>query len=214
MRYDSIIFDLDGTLWDASNVTARGWNNALSKRNLSKYTVNAQDVKKVSGLPFGECIEVLLGDIPGIDLAEIEKVIDIEEEKAFEESCGQLYPGVEKGIEALARKYPLFLVSNCQSWYLKQFWNQFDLEKYFTDHDCNGNANEPKSRMIEGIVKKHHLKNPIYIGDTRGDKAACIAAGVQFGYARYGFGHLEKEEISINSFDELTNDDKTLNLGK
>ncbi len=205
MKYDSIIFDLDGTLWDASHVTASGWNNALIARGLGHCSVNSQDVKNVSGLPFSECVESLLGNIQNIDLAEIKELIDIEEAKIFEELGGQLYPGVETGITILAQKYPLFLVSNCQSWYLKKFWDQFDLEKYFTGHDCNGNANEPKSEMIKGIIKNYHLENPIYIGDTKGDKEACSAAGVHFGYASYGFGDLEKEEISLGSFDELTN---------
>ena len=203
IKYDSIIFDLDGTLWDAANVTAIGWNNALIKNDLSKYKVNTQDVRKVSGMPIRECVEFLFRDIPTIDLTEFGKIICIEEEKAFEECCGQLYPGVQNGIEVLAKKYPLFLVSNCQSWYLSKFWKQFDLEKYFTGQDCNGNANEPKPKMIKGLLKKFHLRNAIYIGDTRGDRTACMEAGVTFGYASYGFGNIEKENITLNNFNEL-----------
>lgn len=205
MKYDSIIFDLDGTLWDASQVTANGWNNALIKNGLREYKVSSADVRNVSGMPLQECASILFGHIPNIDLVALEKLICTEEEKAFEECCGQIYPGVEKGIKVLALKYPLFLVSNCQSWYLKKFWNLFDLEKYFTAQDCYGNANEPKPKMIKGLLQKHHLKNAIYIGDTRGDKAASMKAGVEFGYASYGFGDIEKEKTTISSFSELIN---------
>ncbi|MEI2396484.1 HAD hydrolase-like protein [Paenibacillus sp. FSL R10-2199] len=32
---DSIIFDLDGTLWDSSDVVVVGWNSVLSCRSIS-----------------------------------------------------------------------------------------------------------------------------------------------------------------------------------
>lgn len=204
MRYDSIIFDLDGTLWDTSQVTANGWNNALIKNGLREYKISSADVRNVSGMPLQKCISILFKHIPGIDLVVLEKLICAEEEKAFEVDCGRLYPDVKKGIKNISQKYPLFLVSNCQSWYLNKFWDQFNLEKYFTGQDCHGNANKTKSEMIKRILQKYNLKNAIYIGDTKGDKAAAMEAGVEFGYANYGFGDLEKEEKTIKSFRDLT----------
>lgn len=202
-KYDSIIFDLDGTLWDASDVTASGWNNALAKMGLEQYAIDHVAVKNVSGKPFGECIEVLFNDIPGIDIAKLEREIDIEEEKIFESQRGKTYPGVEQGIVPLAENYRLFLVSNCQSWYLQAFWDQFGLEKHFTDHDCNGNANQQKPDMIKGLVEKHNLKNALYVGDTSGDHNACKTAGVAFGFVEYGFGEAENADMTFNSFEHL-----------
>jgi phosphoglycolate phosphatase len=46
--YDSIIFDLDGTLWDASEACANAWNIAL----LTGLSVKPDDIRGVSGLLF------------------------------------------------------------------------------------------------------------------------------------------------------------------
>lgn len=203
LEYDAIIFDLDGTLWDASGVTAAGWNNALVKMNLDQHQIDHVAVKNVSGKPFGECVEILFGNIPGIDVNELEKQIDLEEEKIFTTLQGEIYSGVEIGLPVLSEKYPLFLVSNCQSWYLQLFLDQFKLEKYFTDHDCNGNANQQKPEMIQGLIKKHNLQNALYVGDTTGDRNACLAAGVAFGYADYGFGEVDEADLTFRNFEEL-----------
>jgi len=203
IKYDSIIFDLDGTLWDASRVTAAGWNNALAKMNLDQHKVDHQAVNNVSGKPFSECVEVLFGHIPGIDVVALEKQIDLEEEKIFLSRRGEIYPGVEKGLSVLSERYPLFLVSNCQSWYLQVFLDQFNLEGYFRDRDCNGNANQQKAEMIRGLVKKHDLQKALYIGDTEGDRNACLAAGAAFGYADYGFGDIEGVDLVFSNFLEL-----------
>ena len=34
MRYDSILFDLDGTLWDSTDAVAASWEEALASRIL------------------------------------------------------------------------------------------------------------------------------------------------------------------------------------
>ncbi len=62
-NFDSIIFDLDGTLWDASFASAAGWNIALIENNLSEFQVTDDDIRKISGLPFGECLANLFGHI-------------------------------------------------------------------------------------------------------------------------------------------------------
>lgn len=203
MKFDSIIFDLDGTLWDATNVTAHGWNNALCKLKLCEFELSAKQVKEVCGLPNSECIERIFSKIPGVNLTELEKLLDIEEEAAFDNCLAQLYPGVEEGIKTLKESHSLFLVSNCQTWYLKKFWQQFGLEPYFKGQDCNGNDNNPKHIMIKNLIEEYNLKFPVYIGDTDGDKKSCDKAGVAFGYAAYGFGELSNEKIKFRNFSEV-----------
>lgn len=51
---DSIIFDLDGTLWDASESSALAWGNVCRKIGINK-SFSGSDIKAVSSLPFDKC---------------------------------------------------------------------------------------------------------------------------------------------------------------
>ena len=107
-KYDAIIFDLDGTLWDASNATATGWNIALVDQGLSELQITADQVRGISGLPFDECIIRLFGHARQVDSERLTAVIDVEEKRVVEAMGGTLFEGVKRGIEALAEGYLSF----------------------------------------------------------------------------------------------------------
>ena len=52
-------------------------------------------------------------------------------------------------------------------------------------------------------MKRNSIKHAAYIGDTLGDFNASKLAGIDFIYAKYGFGEVEKPDYTINSFEEL-----------
>ena len=62
--FDSIIFDLDGTLWDASKACAVAWNRVLTRNGISFRKITADDVRAVTGLPHGKCIETVFKTLP------------------------------------------------------------------------------------------------------------------------------------------------------
>ena len=49
--YDSMIFDLDGTIWDSREPVALARNNVVKKLGLNLPPFTAQDVQKTMGLP-------------------------------------------------------------------------------------------------------------------------------------------------------------------
>ena len=202
-KYDAIIFDLDGTLWDAANATTVGWNLALVDQGLSELQITADQVRDISGLPFDECILRLFGHARQVDYQNLTAVINAAEKRVVETAGGTLFEGVKAGIKALAEKYPLFLVSNCQSWYLESFWTHSEMETFFQDEDFFGHSGNPKSEMIKGICAQYSLKQPIYIGDTHWDQQASHAAGVAYGQADYGFGQAIEPQPSFSSFTQL-----------
>jgi len=51
---------------------------------------------------------------------------------------GQIYDGVEPGLKFLARKTPLFIVSNCQAGYIETFLDFSGLGPFFQDFECWG----------------------------------------------------------------------------
>jgi len=201
--YDAIIFDLDGTLWDASEACARGWSAALAKSDIAGVSVSADDVRSVSGLPFDECITRLLAELAGVDMAALSKCIDEEERTEVWKSGAELYPGVKSSLPELAGEMPLFLISNCQDWYLDAFLETSGLRRCFRDVDCHGRSGVSKAEMIRRMCAGHALRRPIYIGDTRGDKQSSAEAGVSFGFAEWGFGEVGSPDKRHSSFKAL-----------
>lgn len=199
--YDSIIFDLDGTIWDSTEKVAMAFNEVLKKR----YPEVTDEVtaEKLRGL-FGQ----LLDDI-GVQLfrsvepdraKEIIHVCCDYECQYLEEHGNDLYQGIEQVIEELHKRYKLFIVSNCQEGYIQTlFAIHPQLEKYFADYEYPGRSGKAKAENIRMVVERNNLKNPVYVGDTAGDAASAKKAGVPFIYARYGFGHVEEYEAVIDA---------------
>jgi phosphoglycolate phosphatase len=203
-KYDSIIFDLDGTLWDACEASAIGLNKALKRTNISHEEITADVMRSVCGLPFDDCLNVILGKNGSADLKSISPIFSKEEKKAVESIGGNLFEYVNEGLEVLSNHYKLFLVSNSQSWYLKAFWKQHDVKKFFNGSDCYGDSRVSKTEMINIIKGQYNLNNPIYIGDTKGDMESTLKAKIAFGYAEYGFGKINSSVLSFGNFEELT----------
>ena len=202
-RYDAILFDLDGTLWDASAASAGGWNTALTAAGHPELQVTSQDIRRVSGLPFRGAVEALLPELEEGRRSEVARLIDSGEQSSIQAKGGELYPDVIEGIHTLASRYRLFLVSNCQDWYLDLFWDSFPIRHLFRDSDCHGQSGCDKREMISRIVKRHRLENPIYVGDTRRDELAARAAGIDYSHAAYGFGDAGEPVHSFESFGQM-----------
>lgn len=49
MNYESLIFDIDGTLWDSRALVAEGYNIQLKKEGLSRYRITAETLKPLFG---------------------------------------------------------------------------------------------------------------------------------------------------------------------
>ncbi len=202
-KYDSIIFDLDGTLWNASKASTIGWNAALKSYGLHDTIISEQDMESVTGRPFLDCAKMLLPDVLVTENEELVEAINSNEKIAVESVGGIAYKGVIDSIETLAKRYPLFLVSNCQDWYLNAFWNHIPIGDFFRSSNCYGRSRTSKANMIRGIVDEFGLCNPIYIGDTEGDKQASELAVIDFGYVAYGFGKVENPILEFQTFGEL-----------
>nr|WP_263324381.1 HAD family hydrolase [Neobacillus sp. Marseille-Q6967] len=200
---DSIIFDLDGTLWETTHIGAKIWSETASKYNVCDQ-VTADQLKNLYGLP----TEVIANRL--FPTASEEIVLAIMKESCekqcpyLEKDGGILFPRLIETLNELKKQYRLFIVSNCQEGYIQSFIKGNRLESYFEDFEYPGRTGLSKADNIRMIVERNHLKNPIYVGDTAGDAAASKEAGLPFVYARYGFGKVEKFDDVIDSLYELT----------
>lgn len=200
--FDSIIFDLDGTLWDATTAIASGWSKVAKDLNLN-VSIDENSIRSISGLPFEKCVDALFG-VERMGVPDLNHHLDRAERETVGKAGGSLYPGVYEGIPQLSKNYELFVVSNCQEWYLESFFKHSGLRDYFKDALCFGQTNRSKKDNIVEIVKRNNLTKPIYVGDTHWDQEAAFRAGTRFLFASFGFGSIKVSSPSVKSFDELT----------
>ena len=201
-RPDALIFDIDGTLWDAAEPTARGWNQALEELGVDT-RVTIAGIRSVAGTPFAGCVEILLPELCPPSEETLHR-LDAFEEVVLVESGGILFPGVDDGLRSLAAAYPLLLVSNCQDWYFELFLAKSGLRECFAGGDCSGCSGLPKSEMLSRLARTRELHHATYVGDTLGDQDAARRAGMDFAYARYGFGTVPGPGLSFDCFADLT----------
>ncbi len=198
-KFDSIIFDLDGTLWDSTGNVALAWEQARKQVDYVTEAITVERVKSITGMAYDAIFEVLLPDL------------DVEKRNYFKALCaqseidtlhaigGDLYPDLGDTVKYLAGKYKLFIVSNCQSGYIGTFLSHCPVAEYFSGHQCYGTKGRPKAENIRDVVNDHHLQAPVYIGDTKGDYDSATKAGVPFIFADYGFGKVEEGQITTIS---------------
>ena len=203
MKFDGIIFDLDGTLWDSTAEVAKTWTSVIAKYNLNRKEVTVEDLKPCMGKLLDEIASILLPELdPKKQMQVIKECCEYENEYLGEYGA-TLYDKLEDTLKELSKNHKLFIVSNCQDGYIECFFKAHKLDKYFIDYECPGRTGLPKGENIKLIVERNNLKNPVYVGDTQGDANAAKLANVPFIFAKYGFGNVDEFFNSIDSFDEL-----------
>lgn len=200
-KYDSIIFDMDGTLWDAVDSYCRIWDRSLAQCGYTLPPVTRNTLIKLMGKTLDRIIQVIVP--AATDDIKFFQTLDSNEREMMPELGGRLYPGVSETIHELSDRYRLFMISNCSSHGLPNFLRYTGLEPYITDTLSNGDTNLDKAGNIELMIKRHGLKRPIYIGDTQGDFDACEKAGIDFAFASYGFGTVSNPPHTLTKFNDL-----------
>lgn len=211
IKTDGIIFDLDGTLWDATGVTAETWKSVLAENPgvTPAVELTVENIRKYMGLTNAELGKVFF---PGLSQEEQLRLMYSScalENKWLGERGGVLYPGVLCTLSELSRKYKLYIVSNCQCGYIECFLGANGGAEYISDFECSDNTGLEKSENIRLIAQRNNIAYPVYVGDTTSDSTAAEKCGVPFIYAKYGFGEsfgrgrVESYEYAIDKFSDL-----------
>lgn len=202
MRFSNVIFDMDGTLWDAVDSYAEIWNVAAKKFGIDRL-VRREDLLDLMGMTIDRIFKRLYpeGTVPqDIFLTELDKL----ESKLMPVLGGKLYPDVRKGIELLSRSKNLYMVSNCGKDGLHNFLDFTGLKPFFKDTLAYGENNCGKAHNIREIMNRNNISDAVYVGDTSGDCKAAHEAGIPMIHVTYGFGTAPDAEFSASNFDELT----------
>ena len=200
--YDGIIFDIDGTIWDSTNVVEKAWNDAFKELGYEKRTT-AAELKGLFGLPMDEIFKSLVPDAAKEDTEVFEPLCSRYEFEYLEKNGGIVYPGVKETIEKLSENHILAIVSNCQAGYIELVMRKTGIEPFIKDHICPDDSGLLKAGNIKLIAERLNMKNPVYVGDIAKDEIASREAGVAFIHAAYGFGEGIEPDYTINSFAEL-----------
>ncbi|HZY39863.1 MAG TPA: HAD family hydrolase [Mucilaginibacter sp.] len=204
-KFDSIIFDLDGTLWDSTGNVAVAWQDAIAKVDYVDEVMTREKIRSITGLAYNVIFDTLFSYLDIEKRAELMQLCARSELETLHTKGGELYPSLDETLDYLARRYRLFIVSNCQSGYIEVFLKLSNVGQYFSGHQCYGTKCNPKAENIRDIVNDYQLKAPVYVGDTKGDYESATNAGVSFIFADYGFGKVENGQIAtINTFSDLT----------
>ena len=198
-----LIFDMDGTLWDSSENVAASWTEKVKEQGYDRPPITKEDIMGVMGLTMDRLADIIFGDLPKQERMELLQVCGDSENEYLRKHGGVLYPDLEKTFIRLKEKYPLFIVSNCQSGYIEAFLEHYGFGKYFDDIECYGNNLKEKGDNIALIAKRNGLDKAYYIGDIQGDYDATMKAGFDFIHAAYGFGKIDHTVPELAKFSDL-----------
>lgn len=198
-----IIFDMDGTLWDSAKGVAEAWSNVVAREYREDRVITAEEIQSVMGLTMDKLAASLFPELEESKRMHLLEICCKEENEYLREHGGILYSKLEETLKVLKERYPLYIVSNCQSGYIEAFLEHYGFANYFEDIECYGNNGLKKGDNIRKIVERNDLTQAVYVGDIQGDYDASMEAGVEFIHAAYGFGTVKQQVPVIHSFAEL-----------
>ena len=164
---NAVIFDLDGTLWDAMDPIYSAWAAALERSALPHIALTREFLSGCMGKTPEEIGALAFPDAPRAEReAEMQKLYEYENELLCH--CGGiLYPGLPETLAALAQKYALFVVSNSQDGYVQAFLHWSGLTCF---RDIEMVQNEPAQGLFVWM-------DPSARHETRSYAAAGIEPG-------------------------------------
>lgn len=198
----AVLFDLDGTMWDAVPRFLTVYNAVLTAHPAAGPLLTLEKLRSFMGKNRRELARAVF---PLAEEGEQDRLIGI----CFEEEVRELalhhatpYPHLREVLEGLSREYTLAVVSNCQSGYIELFFDTMGVGEYFADHEC-ADTGLSKGENIRLVLERNGIDRAVYLGDTQSDMEAADRAGIPFIHAAYGFGRPDRETPAIKDLSEL-----------
>jgi len=200
---DSLIFDMDGTLWDAVDTYTESWNLIFKKLDISRVMTRAELLQRI-GWDGEKVMQAVLPEFDKEKRLEIYNEVNSLRRRLLPQNGGVLYDGVLDGLQRLAAKYKLFILSNCAEGIIRIFIDWAGINGHITDEIAYGVNCMPKHHNIKLLIDTYKLENPVYIGDTAGDSEQSRLAGIPFVFVSYGFGSTDDYDLKFEDFKSLT----------
>lgn len=203
MKYDMIMFDVDGTIWDVSNNLVNSINIILEKHNYTE-RVDVDKVKNGMGKNAHDFSNFIFDFIYDEDQRmKILKETETLKRKFIEDYGMKPYPNFVETIKDLSENYKVGIVSNCGEGTIEQLIRVLHIEEYISGFVAASKYGITKAEGIIKVAKENNAQNYIYVGDTILDKEASSLSNAKFVWAKYGFGKNIESDYSIEKVDDL-----------
>lgn len=208
MKFDGVIFDLDGTLLNTLDDLCDSVNFALSSHSYPSRTL--EEVRSFVGNGIANLIVRALPD--GASQEEFQKVFASFKEHYKDNSDNKTapYPGISELLSRLKREgIPTAVVSNkadfaVQALVLKHFGSLID----FATGEVEGLARKPDPALTLMAAERIGAKHPVYVGDSEVDVETCKNACMSGVFVTWGFR--TKEELCSAGADIFADDTNEL----
>ena len=201
----NVFFDIDGTIWDTTEVVAKGWQRAVDETGYSKVKITGDLLKKEFGLPMN-----IIADHVFCDLDDEEKKAELlelcckyEHEELVNCKKDLSYEGIVDEIDKLFDKggYQLFVVSNCQKGYIELMLDKLGIRYCFDDFLCFGDTGRPKGETMRALINRWMIygDESVYIGDSEVDIATAQSSHIPCISVDWGFrSHAYLEDVKAD----------------
>lgn len=200
---DALIFDMDGTLWDAIDSYCAVWNATAADCG-AVLDVRYDDLLPLMGRPLADIYDKLAGGCD-VDRERFMYMLEHNEREMMPRLGGRLYPGVRETLVGLrTHGLRLMMVSNCSARGLDNFMSYTGLGPLFDDTLTYGETGCDKDVNLRTLAMRYNMRRPLYVGDIQRDADSTHRAGMEFVWASYGFGHVADADYKIDKFSDLT----------
>jgi phosphoglycolate phosphatase len=211
IKYDLLLFDLDGTLIDSRQDIADGVNRMLEELGLHPIDpkiIIAFIGRGVSPL-IGRSIEYSrrryggVGELPGMDQG---MELFIKHYGAGLLNHTRCYPTVLETLRKLG-PLPMALVTNKPQLFTSPILKGLGLDRFFSVIVCGDTKKKPDPSLIFDCVEKFTAspQETLMVGDSHVDLEMGLRAGVRTCFANYGFGTADgyQPDHILNRFSDL-----------
>lgn len=191
MRYDYLVFDLDGTLSDPAEGIFNGFNYAL--RGFGFECISLADIAQF----IGPALDHSFARITGRDDKQllrdlVSKYREYYADIGFSEN--QLYPGVSNCLHALAAcsDYELLLCTTKREDFAERILRMFELRELFSVVS-GGDIGIAKQQQLAAMLLDGQISNKaLMIGDRHFDLEAATDNNLDSAAVLWGYGDLEE----------------------
>lgn len=195
MIMKTIIFDIDGTIFDTKNGIIKCLNDVLSRYG----EPNISDCDKYIGPPIKDSLMKYNGfsEEKAIEATSLYRELYVS--KYIVDSVP--YPGLYDILSYYRhKKYKLCIATMKTQNQVEALLKIFDVAEMFDIIEtAKYDGGYSKTDMLESIKRECSCDKLYFVGDTSGDFSASKNAKIPFVYAIYGYGDINEKDCSVTA---------------